>query len=104
MSAALQKATNFLVYNSKIALSFTNKVFSSAKLTGIPDINAATQGYSSFVNGITSGAWRKVTIGQAGELVGAGVTIGGFFLAGEMLGRWSIIGYKIEGTEHSGHH
>ena len=61
-------------------------------------------GITAFMNGLTNGAWKKVTLGQAGQFIGETVKIGGFFLIGEMIGRGSIIGYQIPGTGHDDHH
>ncbi len=44
-----------------------------------------------------------MTLAQAGQFVLEGVKIGGFFAVGEMIGRGSIVGYKIEGAENSHH-
>jgi hypothetical protein len=56
-------------------------------------------GISAFLGAFGNGAWRKVTVSQAGELAGAGVKILGFFVVGEMVGKGSIIGYQIPGTD-----
>lgn len=64
------------------------------------EINAKT-GYSSFLGSFANGAWRKVTLSQSLELLGQGIQIGGFFLVGEMIGKGSIIGYQIPGTDNA---
>ena len=54
---------------------------------------ALGQFFTSFQNG----SWRKVTLGQVGQILGETVKIGGFFVVGEMVGRWSLVGYDIPG-------
>ncbi|KAI8898682.1 hypothetical protein BC833DRAFT_588835 [Globomyces pollinis-pini] len=93
-----------IAYYARVSISFLGQVAKNSKITTLPDVGQATQGISSFIAGFSSGAWRKVTVSQAVEFLGEGVKIGGFFLAGEMIGRGSIVGYKIEGAGHGDHH
>jgi hypothetical protein len=52
------------------------------------------------LNALTSGGWKKTTLNEFKELTGLGITIGGFFLVGEMIGRRSIIGYNVGSAHH----
>ncbi|KAJ3219903.1 hypothetical protein HDU67_008432 [Dinochytrium kinnereticum] len=88
-----------LVYYGKVAFEFGRQVAVHQKIT-IPtpaSIGEAQLGIANFISGFQNGAWKKVTLRQAGSLVGSGVTIYGFFLVGEMIGRGSVIGYDIPG-------
>ncbi|KAJ3043318.1 hypothetical protein HDV00_005321 [Rhizophlyctis rosea] len=89
------------IYYTRVTLEFARQVAVNSKL-GIPDFGAATGGISNFYNAFKTGAWRKVTLRQAGEVAGEGVKITGFFIVGEMIGRGSIIGYHIPGTFNTG--
>lgn len=91
-----------VVYYAKVGASFLGQV--AKHELQVPDIGKATQGLSKMVETFTSQAWRKVTLGEVGAYAKEGVKIGGFFLVGEMIGRGSVIGYKIEGAESHGHH
>ncbi|KAJ3383921.1 hypothetical protein HDU84_003280 [Entophlyctis sp. JEL0112] len=64
----------------------TAQQFAEAQ-TGFGQIFATTQ----------NGAWKKITVKEAAQFVGSGITVGGFFLVGEMVGRGSVVGYKIPG-------
>ena len=57
----------------------------------------AQLGFANFFSSFSNGAWKKVTLNQVGSLVAAGTTVYGFFLVGEMIGRGSVVGYKIPG-------
>lgn len=88
-----------LMYYGKVSLEFLTKVASHQKL-GPPtpaELGPAQAGIGNFISSFQTGAWRKVTIGQAGELLARGVEIAGFFYVGEMIGRGSLIGYKVPG-------
>jgi hypothetical protein len=100
------KATSVLnpfIHYARVSGSFLKQVAQHSKLT-FPDVGKGTQGITGFVNALTSGQWREVTVKQAVEFLTEGVKIGGFFLVGEMIGRGSVIGYQIEGTSHDSHH
>ncbi|KAJ3049432.1 hypothetical protein HK097_009573 [Rhizophlyctis rosea] len=88
-----------LIYYSQVAFHFARQVGTHAKV-GVPDFGAATQGISNFTSAFKNGAWKKVTVRQVGQLAAEGVVISGFFLVGEMIGKGSIIGYQIPGTDH----
>ncbi|RKP01529.1 hypothetical protein CXG81DRAFT_5823, partial [Caulochytrium protostelioides] len=69
------------------------------------NFGTAQTGYSNFVAGFRNGAWKKLTIAEVGSLVFAGITVGGFFWVGEMIGRRSVVGYDVPGAHnHFGAH
>eukprot|EP00842_Homolaphlyctis_polyrhiza_P000763 jgi/Hompol1/1688/HPOL_001420-RA len=73
-------------------------------MTSAPNVAEAQEGIAKFFKALQNGEWKKVTIGQTAGFVAEGIKIYGFFLVGEMIGRGSVIGYKIEGGHAGGHH
>ncbi|KAJ3300073.1 hypothetical protein HK104_004795 [Borealophlyctis nickersoniae] len=105
-SKLVQKLTGFaepIIYYSRVGFEFARSVATHQKLA-VPDVASATQGLTNFYQTFTNGAWKKVTVRQAGQILGEGVKIGGFFLVGEMIGKGSVIGYQIPGTERHEDH
>ncbi|KAI8615888.1 hypothetical protein BC830DRAFT_1120467 [Chytriomyces sp. MP71] len=92
---------------AKVGIEFGRLVGAGAKIS-VPSpaqLAEAQIGYGKFFAHFQNGAWKKVTVREAGHVLGAGATIYGFFLAGEMVGRGSLVGYKIPGAQsHGGHH
>ncbi|KAJ3116484.1 hypothetical protein HDU96_009569 [Phlyctochytrium bullatum] len=103
----LTALANPLIYYGRVAVEFGRQVAVHQKIT-IPtpaQLGEAQLGIANFFAAFQNGAWKKVTLKQAGSLAASGVTIYGFFLAGEMIGRGSVIGYHIPGSGHDdGHH
>jgi hypothetical protein len=60
--------------------------------TGLADAQAA---FGHLFTSFQTGAWKKVTVGQVGKMVGEGAKITGFFVIGEMIGRRSVVGYDV---------
>ncbi|KAJ3048743.1 hypothetical protein HK102_012641, partial [Quaeritorhiza haematococci] len=86
-----------IIFYARVGGEFVRQVASHQKITAPGSLGDASQGLTSFINALQNGSWRKVTVSQASTLAGHGVTILGFFLAGEMVGRWSIVGYDVPG-------
>ncbi|KAI9332075.1 hypothetical protein BDR26DRAFT_869604 [Obelidium mucronatum] len=113
MAAAVQKLTASLttlaqagVHYSKVALEFGSLVAKGANVS-VPSgaqIAEAQTGFGKLFALGQNAAWKKATVREAGQLLGAGVTVYGFFLAGEMLGRGSLVGYKVPGAASKGGH
>jgi len=67
---------------------------------GLPSpaaLGEAQTGITNFIASFRNSSWRKVTLGQAGQLSLVGIQIVGFFTIGEMIGRRNVIGYDIPG-------
>ncbi|TPX69724.1 hypothetical protein CcCBS67573_g06764 [Chytriomyces confervae] len=106
MAALAQSITNAATSAAKIGIhyarvgaEFGRLVGAGAKVT-LPSpgqLAEAQVGYGKFFATFQNGAWKKVTVREAGQVFGAGVTIYGFFLVGEMVGRGNLVGYKIPG-------
>ncbi|KAJ3189770.1 hypothetical protein HDU85_000054 [Gaertneriomyces sp. JEL0708] len=92
----LQGYAEPVIYYSRVGLAFLRTVAKQQKLA-IPDVGSGMVGLTNFYQAFRNGAWKKVTLAQAGQLTLEGVKVGGFFLAGEMIGRGSVIGYQIPG-------
>ncbi|KAJ3109857.1 hypothetical protein HDU97_000087 [Phlyctochytrium planicorne] len=95
-----------LIYYGRVALEFGRQVAAHQKIT-LPtpaQFGEAQLGIANFIAAFQNGAWKKVTLSQVGTLAAQGVTIYGFFLAGEMIGRGSVIGYDIPGSGHGDAH
>ncbi|KNC98214.1 uncharacterized protein SPPG_06614 [Spizellomyces punctatus DAOM BR117] len=96
------KLTGFaepIIYYSRVGLEFLRSVAVHQKLA-IPNVENGMSGLTNFYSAFKNGAWKKVTLRQTGQLAAEGIKISGFFLVGEMIGKGSVIGYQIEGTEH----
>ncbi|KAJ3023619.1 hypothetical protein HKX48_002168 [Thoreauomyces humboldtii] len=95
----VNKATAFaepFIYYTRVGLEFFRSVAVHQKIA-IPAVDNGINGITGFYSAFRNGAWKKVTLRQTGQLAIEGVKISGFFLAGEMLGRGSVIGYQIHG-------
>ncbi|KAI9337681.1 mitochondrial ATP synthase g subunit-domain-containing protein [Zopfochytrium polystomum] len=106
LASRITAITEPVIYYTKVSAEFAKLVFTHGKVT-IPNpahMAEAQLGFSNFYTAFTNGAWKKVTVAQAGQLAAAGVTVYGFFLVGEMIGRGSIIGYDVPGSGHAGGH
>ncbi|TPX62831.1 hypothetical protein PhCBS80983_g00181 [Powellomyces hirtus] len=100
--AAVGKVTAFVepfIYYGRVGLEFLRSVAVHQKIA-IPSIDNGISGLTNFYGALKSGAWKKVTLAQVGQLTVEGVKVGGFFLAGEMIGRGSVIGYQIHGADN----
>ena len=104
VTSTATKITSPIIFYSRVGASFLKQTADASQLLKFPDPAQGISGITGFLNGITSGAWRKTTIKEAGQFLAEGVKIGGFFLVGEMIGRGSVIGYQIPGTSHDDHH
>ncbi|KAI8826071.1 uncharacterized protein EV422DRAFT_563880 [Fimicolochytrium jonesii] len=96
------KATAFaepIIYYSRVSLEFLRSVAHHQKVA-IPSIDNGIVGLSNFYGAFKTGAWKKVTLRDVGQLSLEGIKIGGFFLVGEMIGRGSVIGYQIHGADN----
>ncbi|KAJ1568057.1 hypothetical protein HK096_007690, partial [Nowakowskiella sp. JEL0078] len=90
--------TEPIYYYSKILFSFASQVTKHQKVTlPLADFFKAQEGYARFFATLQNGQWRKVTLKDTRTILFKGIEIGGFFLVGEMIGRFNIIGYKIPG-------
>ncbi|KAJ3196158.1 hypothetical protein HK101_009898 [Irineochytrium annulatum] len=93
------------MYYGRVAVEFGRQVAVHQKVTlpGPAQFADAQTGIAQIISSFQNGAWKKVTLSQAGSMVAQGITIYGFFLVGEMVGRGSIIGYHV-GESHGDHH
>ncbi|KAJ3330078.1 hypothetical protein HDU76_006472 [Blyttiomyces sp. JEL0837] len=101
LSSRLAGITEPLMYYGRVAVEFGRLVAHHGKIT-LPNpgqLAEAQQGFTNFFTAFQNGAWKKVTVSEAGSLAAAGVTVYGFFLVGEMIGRGSVIGYQIPGLD-----
>ncbi|KAJ3406355.1 hypothetical protein CcCBS67573_g01053 [Chytriomyces confervae] len=111
MAALAQSITNAATSAARVGLhyarvgaEFGRLVGAGAKVT-LPSpgqLAEAQVGYGKFIATFQNGAWKKVTVREAGQVFGAGVTVYGFFLVGEMIGRGNLVGYKIPGVWDGG--
>ncbi|KAJ3416874.1 hypothetical protein HDV05_008459 [Chytridiales sp. JEL 0842] len=102
----LQAVAEPLIHYGKVAVEFGRLVAQHGKVS-LPNpaqFAEAQRGYANFFTALQNGAWKKVTLSEVGSLVAGGVTVYGFFLAGEMIGRGSFVGYHIPGAAAGGHH
>jgi hypothetical protein len=102
LRARAVKLAEPVVYYSKVAFSLLKQIAIHAKLNQI-NINNAVQGLTKFTEAFTNGQWKNVTIKETLQLLTEAVKIGGFFLVGEMIGRRSIVGYDIKGSQAHHH-
>ncbi|KAJ3009950.1 UNVERIFIED_CONTAM: hypothetical protein HDU68_002407 [Siphonaria sp. JEL0065] len=106
ITSKLTSIANVGVHYAKVGLEFGSLVAKGANLS-VPSgaqIAEAQVGFGKFFAHAQNGAWKKVTVKEAGQVLGAGVTVYGFFLAGEIVGRGSLVGYKIPGAQAKGGH
>ena len=83
------------MFYSQVTLQVARKVVTHQKIVSPGSFAEAQAGIGRFFTAFQTGAWKKVTIREAGYLAGQVGTIAGFFFVGEMIGRQSIVGYKI---------
>ena len=95
----LAKFADPVVYYARVAGSFAGQVLKNQNMTTLPHFGQAQEGLGRFVSALGNGAWKSVTLGQAATVVADGVSVVGFFLVGEMVGKRSIIGYQIPGQQ-----
>ncbi|KAI8811683.1 hypothetical protein BJ742DRAFT_796905 [Cladochytrium replicatum] len=96
--------TDSLVYFGRLGIEFGKQVGSHQKVA-LPNVTAGLEGTSAFFAAFQNGSWKKVPLSDAAKFVGKGIEVFGFFLVGEMIGRFNVIGYKIPGAEaHGDHH
>ena len=86
-----------VVFYSRVAFELVRKVGSYQKLLAPGSFAEAQAGIGRFFTSFQTGAWKKVTLLEAGYLAGQIGTIGGFFFLGEMIGRRNPSGYAIAG-------
>ncbi|KAJ3291025.1 hypothetical protein BCR33DRAFT_719038 [Rhizoclosmatium globosum] len=106
LTARLNSLVNVGIHYGKVAIEFGSLVAKNGNV-GLPSgaaIAEAQTGFGKLFATAQNGAWKKVTVREAGQVVGAGVTVYGFFLVGEMIGRGSLVGYKIPGAAATGGH
>jgi hypothetical protein len=104
VTSTATKLANPVIFYTRVGASFLKQTADASHLLKFPDPAQGITGITGFLNGLTSGAWRKTTLKEAGQYLQEVVKIGGFFLVGEMIGRGSVIGYQIPGTSHDDHH
>ncbi|KAI9102607.1 hypothetical protein DFS34DRAFT_609843 [Phlyctochytrium arcticum] len=92
-----------IIYYGRVGLEFLRSVAVHQKV-GLPNVEKGISGLSTFAAAFRNGEWKKVNLRQVYQLSGEGLKVTGFFLVGEMIGRGSVIGYQIPGTDHSGGH
>ncbi|KAJ3213439.1 hypothetical protein HK099_007395 [Clydaea vesicula] len=101
------KATAFaqpIIFSAKVGVEFLKQVATHQSMLNPGSFAQANVGFTNFLSSFTNGFWRKVTLSQTKELAGKGIQIAGFFFVGEMIGRGSIIGYKLPALDDSHHH
>ncbi|KAI8847407.1 hypothetical protein BC829DRAFT_396525 [Chytridium lagenaria] len=96
-----------LIYYGRVALEFGRQVAVHGKIT-IPNpaqIGEAQLGIANFISAFQNGAWKKVTLRQAGTPSCSRNHHLWLLPCGEMIGRGSVIGYEIPGISgHGDHH
>ncbi|KAJ3066903.1 hypothetical protein HDU98_009847 [Podochytrium sp. JEL0797] len=100
------KAMSFGAHSLNVATSFVGLVAKGANVS-IPSaaqIAEANAGFGNMFAYAQKGAWKNLTVKQAGQVAAGGFTVYGFFLVGEMVGRASLVGYKVPGAHAAGGH
>ncbi|KAI8815154.1 hypothetical protein BJ742DRAFT_765546 [Cladochytrium replicatum] len=93
--------TDTLVYYSRVGIELGKQVGFHQKIA-LPNVTAGLEGTSAFFAAFQNGTWKKVPLSDAAKFVARGIEVVGFFLVGEMIGRFNVIGYKIPGAEAHG--
>ena len=104
LSATSLKFAKPVIFYARASTEFAAQVAKNQNLLSPGSWAHALQGYSSFVSMASNGQWRNVTISQFNQLALASVQVAGFFFVGEMIGRRSIVGYKVKDPSHNSHH
>ncbi|KAJ3024007.1 UNVERIFIED_CONTAM: hypothetical protein HDU68_008352 [Siphonaria sp. JEL0065] len=90
---SLTSIANVGVHCAKVGLEFGSLVAKGVNLS-VPSgaqLVEAQVGFGKVFFYAQNGAWKKVTVKEAGQVLGAGVAVHGFFLAGEIVERESLV-------------
>jgi hypothetical protein len=85
------------VYYGQVVRHLLSEVATHQKFLSPGSFADAQAGIARFFTSFQTGAWRSVTLKQAGFLGLQLSTVAGFFFAGEAIGRRNLAGYKLPG-------